>query len=258
MNKERFLNTGLLEQYVLGLTSEEENLTVEKHLDAFPELREQITSMHDALENYARQYAVPTPGDLKVKIMEELEGIDNVGLSSSTPANPPSIAWSNFLPYAAMILLTIGYLYQSSRFQRSQREVRSQQAALIACEGEKKTMQQAEQIYAFISDTHTQPVILKGTAVSPDAMALVYWNEEEQNAYFYPSQLPKPPADKQYQIWADVEGKMISIGLLDYQTDNLQQISYIADAESLNITLEPKGGSEHPTVAELYVNAPMG
>jgi hypothetical protein len=44
---------------------------------------------------------------------------------------------------------------------------------------------------------------------------------------------------------------------LEREATDLQLINYIARAESLNITLEPLGGSEQPTVELLYVNAPM-
>jgi anti-sigma-K factor RskA len=43
---------------------------------------------------------------------------------------------------------------------------------------------------------------------------------------------------------------MINMGTLN--TDNeLVPLKYIENAESLNITIEPAGGSDHPTVEEL-------
>ncbi len=51
---------------------------------------------------------------------------------------------------------------------------------------------------------------------------------------------------------------MINIGLLQHPGDDMQALQFIDNAESLNITLEPAGGSEHPTVELLYVNAEIG
>ena len=51
-------------------------------------------------------------------------------------------------------------------------------------------------------------------------------------------------------MWSDVEGEMIDMGLLD-SNRNLIELKYIDAAESLNITIEPAGGNDHPTVADL-------
>jgi anti-sigma-K factor RskA len=54
-------------------------------------------------------------------------------------------------------------------------------------------------------------------------------------------------------MWADVEGEMINMGVIN-NTENLLAMTYIEDAESLNITIEPAGGSDHPTVSRLISN----
>ena len=46
---------------------------------------------------------------------------------------------------------------------------------------------------------------------------------------------------------------MISMGVLD-RTKNLLTMNYIDNAESLNITIEPLGGNDHPTVSRLVSN----
>ncbi|MEM6379617.1 MAG: anti-sigma factor [Bacteroidota bacterium] len=259
MNKEQFLNTGLLEQYALGLTDNEESQIVEQHLQAFPELKEELQAMQSALEQYAQQYAIQPPSGLKNKILQDLEETPTNNIETpKSNAFSTSVPWSKWLSYAALIALTAGYLFKSHQINLAKQEIRQQQTAIASCNDRNESLEASQAIYAFISDPNTQPVLLKGTVVSPESEAVVYWNEDKESAYFFASALPKPPSDKQYQIWADVEGEMISVGLLDYQTKDLQQINYIANAESLNITLEPTGGSDHPNVEQLYVNSPLG
>lgn len=60
-------------------------------------------------------------------------------------------------------------------------------------------------------------------------------------------------AEHDYQMWADVEGEMINMGLIDNKKD-LLAMNYIENAESLNITIEPLGGSEHPDVSRSISN----
>ena len=59
MNKERFLASGLIEQYVLGLTTPDEAQEVERYARAYPEVQAEIDALRGAIEQYAAQYAVP-------------------------------------------------------------------------------------------------------------------------------------------------------------------------------------------------------
>ena len=68
--------------------------------------------------------------------------------------------------------------------------------------------------------------------------------------------LPELDADHDYQLWADVEGEMIDMGVIA-ANDPTQVMNYIPMAESMNITIEPKGGSDHPTVSNLIASIVM-
>ena len=69
-----------------------------------------------------------------------------------------------------------------------------------------------------------------------------------------PFNLPKLPEDQQYQIWGDVAGKMISIGLISQNLAKYQDSVFLENAASLNVTSEPKGGSKEPTVSRLVAS----
>ncbi len=259
MDKERFLSSGLLEQYVLGLTSPEEDEEVKRYLDAFPELKAEIKAMHQALEKYALEQSVPPPPHLRSQILSDIE---RQSLSTDkTKAAPSRKGVSPWLLTTAIIaaLFFAGlstFLYrQQVQSRHTFNQLRSEYATFKEeCLEEQQNNQQLKALYAFLQDPSTQPVSLQGTPVAPKAKAIVYWNANKHNAYFNQVNLPRPPEGHQYQIWADVEGEMISIGLLDWQPGQLQPIRFIEDAETLNITLEPNGGSKKPTVERLFVN----
>jgi len=63
-------------------------------------------------------------------------------------------------------------------------------------------------------------------------------------------QLPELDDQHDYQMWADVEGVMINMGIIERNKEMLA-MNYIENAESLNITIEPSGGSDHPNVLNL-------
>jgi anti-sigma-K factor RskA len=132
--------------------------------------------------------------------------------------------------------------------------MRSLQAENKNLQGQLVTCESRENIVAFLKDPQTQPMLLQGTAYAPQAAALVYWNEEMHTAMINPFKLSPLNRNQQYQIWADVDGKMVNAGLISTQLEKYQSLKYLPNAKSLNITIEPLGGSQAPTVSRLVAN----
>ena len=91
--------------------------------------------------------------------------------------------------------------------------------------------------------------MLQGNKLAPEAAVLSYVNHEEKSVLINIYNLPEL-SDKDYQMWADVDGEMIDMGVIDTSQQTLA-MNYIQDAESINITIEEKGGSDHPDVSNL-------
>ncbi len=246
MNKEQFLETGLLEQYILGLTDEEETELVEKYLNQYPELKEKVQDAQQSLEQYARQYALRPPEELRERVVREVRHFEPATQSFS-------FDWRKWVSYAALIALTAGLFFSNRALQRNQNQLQKANLQLTECQREKNDLTESAAIAAFFSDQGTQTIYLGGSAPSGGEHAIAYWNIDDQKAFVNIADLPEPPEGKQYQIWVDVDGEMINAGLLALN-ESIQPITFHPDAESLNITVEPLGGSNHPTVEKLLVN----
>ena len=59
--------------------------------------------------------------------------------------------------------------------------------------------------------------------------------------------LPAPGRGKDYQLWLRVDGEMIPAGLQDTGDFSALLAGNATDAEAIGITVEPDGGSDHPT-----------
>jgi anti-sigma-K factor RskA len=90
---------------------------------------------------------------------------------------------------------------------------------------------------------------------APTAHATICWNSKTKEVYVGFANLPAPPADKQYQLWAIADGKPIDLGVIDKNTDALsvQKMKVTEKAQAFAITLEKVGGSETPTLTAMYV-----
>lgn len=236
MDKQTFLATGLLEQYVLGITDPEETQEVERYLNLYPELHQEVAAMRDAIKQYALEQEIPAPSQR----MNEPAIASNAKRSKTYG----QIHWLSVVVFASLTLLCI---LSALRMRNLQQENKNLLTQLTTCESR-------EAIVAFLKDPQTQPVVLTQTTAKAEAAALVYWNKVSKKAMLNPFNLPKLPEDKQYQIWVDVAGKMISIGLINPNLEKYQDLKYLDEASSLNITIEPLGGSNEPTVSRLVAN----
>jgi len=75
-----YINSGILEMYVLGLTSPEENKEVEKLSRSHPEVREEIDSISKALITYSEESSPkidPTIKPLMLATIDYMERIKN-------------------------------------------------------------------------------------------------------------------------------------------------------------------------------------
>ncbi len=257
MNKEEFLQSGLLEQYVLGLTDAEETKKVEEFLQDYPELREEAKAMHAAIEHYASRYAISPPEKLKHRILQEIDKMEDPSKVTPTDGNSTRMrtrSGQNFA-YAAGIALLMGSVFLFFQIQNLKQETQAAKEQLAACQSEVTNLRQRqierEPVFAVIQHPGTHPVALKDTAPEPAFQATAYWNAETQTAYLQTAGLPQAPSGHQYQVWADVDGEMINVGLIDPNGAPLQPIAFLEKAESLNITIEPLGGSKHPNTDRL-------
>lgn len=246
MTKEEFLKSGLIEQHVLGLTSPEEEQVVQQFLQLHPELQAEVEALHHAMHQYASQYAIPS-----------MEGQmdDSVADSHSALATPQvSRVWL----YGLLVLFGIGsfFLWRQTQQQgQSIIQLEAEYAALASyCEQHEQKARAAQALLDKTKLPSTAKYMLSGTAIAPDHFAVAYWNPELKEGWLDPTKLPTLPADRQYQIWADVHGEMISIGLIPKGNDALVTINYLPEAESINITQEALGGAQHPNVGLLTVN----
>jgi len=257
MNKDKFLQTGLLEQYVLGLTDEEETAVVKQFAEEYPEVQAEINQMREAMDQYARQYAVMPPEELKARVMK---GVDSADQDSDSRASAPGPSqtgtnWWGVVLLMALLGSTLLFYRGKSSAEQDLVMLETRYAAFQKeCETEKAALRQQQQVFAILNHEATLPVRLEGTPQEPRAEAVAYLNGLEKVAYINVGKLPTLPTGQTYQLWADVNGEMINMGVLDQQSKGLQVMTFIDHAESLNITIEPEGGSEVPTVEQLIAN----
>jgi anti-sigma-K factor RskA len=257
MDKKQYIESGILELYVYGLLSETENLEVSQMAKEHQDIEAEIISIEKAIVNLSTSFSPFLSANNFEKIKTELDL-----KYSKVIAMKPQNNWSQYVGWAAAVVLLVGFGYQYTQLSTTQNQVatvqqekKNLQDTLVDLKGKN---QQTLTALSVIRDTKNTVIDLGGQAVSPTSFAKIYWNKETQVVYVDAAGLPEPPEGMVYQIWSLKLAPQLtptSIGLLSDFNGNKEKIFAVektGDAEAFGITLEPAGGSKGPTMEQLY------
>ena len=263
MDIKSYIESGILEQYLLGMTSQEESLEVQKYAMQYPEIQQELDNIEAALLKYADSYSTPPPAGLKQKILDQLDGDSNTienkeSNNNTTPSKNASNGWKILTILSAIILSALA-AYHTSKTQALVKQTENLQLQYDTlkedCDKKQIAQENINKQIAFLKDTNTQTVRMKGTPLSPISEGVVFWNKNEQVAYLDIASLPKPAPNKQYQLWAIVDGKPVDMGVFDLPASHgdLQAVPFIEKPQAFAVTLEPIGGVASPTMDQMYI-----
>ena len=258
METKEYIESGVLELYVYGLLSETENEEVALMAKNNPQINAEIIAIEKAIVALSSSFSPFHSVANYEKIKEKLE----LKHSPKVIELEPTRNWSQYVGWAAAILLLagIGYQYNQNQFETNQ-VVQSSTIEKAKLEKDLKALQlknaASETSLAVVRDTKNTVVALGGQAVAPESSAKVYWNKETKEVYIDAAGLPEPPQGMVYQVWALKLNPLTptSIGLLENFDANDQKLFAVNNAdqaEAFGITLEPAGGSLTPTMEQLY------
>ncbi len=125
-------------------------------------------------------------------------------------------------------------------------------------EGENQLVENTEILNIVRSKDFNAYTLPGNQAVAPQAFAKVYLNKKEKVTYVDAKGLPPLPQGKTYQVWSLTMEPFVpvSLGLMERKGTDRTEIFKFANtpqSEAVGITLEPDGGSETPTLSQLYV-----
>ena len=258
METQEYIESGVLELYVYGLLNETENEEVALMAKNNPQINAEIIAIEKAIVALSSSFSPFHSVANYEKIKEKLE----LKHSPKVIELEPKRNWSQYVGWAAAVLLLagIGYQYNQNQFETNQ-VVQSSTIEKAKLEKDLKALElknaASETSLAVVRDTKNIIVTLGGQAVAPESSAKVYWNKETKVVYIDAAGLPEPPQGMVYQVWALKLNPLTptSIGLLENFDANDQKLFAVNNAdqaEAFGITLEPAGGSLTPTMEQLY------
>lgn len=231
----------LLGAYCTDALDPQERAGFEEHLADCDRCRDEAADFREVLAALADAHPVHPPSSLEDAVMGRArsEGGSPARTrgTDAAAAMPTRSAWRRAAPWmaaaaAGAVLFTGGFgLGRQQAPTQAASGVSDDMAAIVAV--------------ASAADAHVLPVDIMGTT------SRVVSSGEMDKSVFLASGLPTPAKGMCYQVWAVTDdGQMISAGA--FTPDAAGHIAVVleggaAGVDRFVITMEPPGGSEHPS-----------
>ncbi|RYE28088.1 MAG: anti-sigma factor [Sphingobacteriaceae bacterium] len=322
----QYIESGILELYVLDHLTSQEKGEVEKYAAIYPEIKNELNEISQAMDLFADYNAIEPRESLRETVINQLI------INSSVKSNPflkndsddfkvvplKPAGQNRFYRYAfaasiALLLVSsialintytqlnnikqqlVNLQVQNQkfanqvRFQENQlnqlqgsdqpaiqnpvltdsivvkqkgnpgelialeNALKRSKARILALETENKNNDKLESIFY---DPDSRFIKLKSTTGDKTGSALlIAWNPEKNKLYINKkgSGLAANDKDHQYQLWAIRKLKPVSLGVFDIgEKDSvIQSMLSVDKAAAFAVTLEPRGGSEKPTLKQM-------
>jgi len=256
MDKNSIKEDGVLEQYLLGELSDEQSNEIEIILKEDDQLRAYFNELENNFQQLAFENAIVPSKQVKKSLMDKIN--DETAHQKVIPLQTNkrfSFPFAVAASFAFIFLLSSAWLFNrwqdtKGSFELLQNETTDLRNRITSIE---ENLNETNKWYQAINTPEAIQFVLNGNEKLPNATAVTYVNHQNKTVILNTKGLPELAENEDYQMWADVDGVMIDMGVISSEKE-MTAMKYIDDAHSLNITIEPAGGNDHPTVERLISN----
>lgn len=248
MDIQAYIASGIVELYVMGLCTPEEEEELEQLRVQYPALQQAIYSYEVQMESKMVQQSTLPSIETDKKILNTLLALQPapvVNLNQGTPLK--RINWLKLLAAASVILLLGSTLLNYTLLQKNKK------LTSVVKVDSKSTLPIAD--YEVITNPAITPVGMYGQGSHAICRCTMFWDKKTGKAYIMIHHLPKSNEATDYQLWAEIDGKPVSVGVID---DNIRgrfiEVQNVPAATiAFKVTLGKAGGESTIDKGDLYL-----
>lgn len=255
-----FFQSGLLDKYILDEITASERLKVEHYIDTYPEVESEYQRLQSNLETIARATAVEAPKFILDDVLNTIEEDKTpvIKLEKSNRNTP----WYSIAASVIALLFAGGYVLKTQQNQdlRKENQVVVDEIFDLRSDIEENNKRLDNLMHEFmkLNNPETEKYVFRGNDRAKDLKTVAYINPVDETSMIDVVSLPQLPEDQTYQLWAEMQDRMINLGILDASQKKLQSVPYVKDALALSITIQDKDRLNRTTadsaVAEIDLN----
>ncbi|MBV7269979.1 RNA polymerase subunit sigma-70 [Winogradskyella luteola] len=250
-----FLNSNLLNKYLVGETSAEETKEVEFFISHYPEAASAYEKLQNNLELIAKAGAVDVPNHILSNILEALDESNDTKVIQLVQTK--KIPWYSIAASAAAILFaaTSFVLYQKNQMLNDENNVVIEEIFDLRSDIENNNtkLDELSKELNKLNNPDARKYVINGNERAKNLKTVAYINPVEKTSMIDVITLPQLPKEQHYEIWAELQDRMVNLGIIDESDRKLKPIPYMEDALALSIKIGTSGeANENNTeVAEI-------
>ena len=213
----------------------------------YPEGRKTYDELQENLETFAKMYALKTPEGLKARILNRIKAQNTGRRKFQRYAVAASIA--------ALLFAGSSYFFWNQNQNLQDENVIVNNRIRTLEEDMKEQLEDVRNQFIVLNNPQTKKYAVNGNKKAKELKAVAYINPVKKLSYINVRNLPNLPDNQCYQMWAEVNGEMVNLGVIQSvdDKDHLRPLPYAENAVSY-ITIEPQGGNDTPTVKNIVAN----
>jgi anti-sigma-K factor RskA len=245
-----FINSGLIDKYILGDTSIAESMEVEHYISEYSEIENEYIRLQDNLEIIAKSNSVEAPKHVLASILKDIEEKPVIHMNAQKYSTPWYSIAASFVAVAFAVMAFL--LYQKNMVLIEENQVVVDEIfdlrSDIAHYNSKldKVMLQFQKL----NNPETEKYVLRGNSRAKDLKTVAYINAIDKTSMIDVVSLPKLPQEQQFEMWAEFQDRMVSLGILDANDRTLRAIPYMENALGLSISIESKNNTKNKATGE--------
>jgi hypothetical protein len=244
------INSGLIDKYILGDTSIAETLEVEHYISEYPEIENEYNRLQDNLEIIAKSNSVEAPKHILTSILKDINEVPVISIDAPKYRTPWFSIAASFVAIAFAVMAF--FLYQKNMDLINENQAVVDEIFDLRSDIDKYNSKLDNVMLQFqkLNNPETEKYVLRGNSRAKDLKTVAYINSIDKTSMIDVVSLPKLPAEQQYEMWAEFQDRMVSLGILDANDRNLRSIPYMENALGLSITIENKNNANNKSNAE--------
>jgi anti-sigma-K factor RskA len=247
LNNEHYISSGFVEQYVLGLCTEQEQNEIEQLRVQDAVLDKAITNFEIELEEKMMRHSFLPGVNTDDKILQALKDLgpkEEVPVISinNVPRKVVRFSFAKIAAAAAMLLFCVSAFFNFTQYKQNK-----EQSALLDSKNYAAATLPASN-YNILKDPSITPVAMLGQGYHSICRCTMFWDKNTGKAYVMVHHLVASGDNYEYQLWANVNGKQVSVGMInDAIRDRFVEVSGMPEnANEFIVTLEKNGGATVP------------
>lgn len=233
---------------MIGATTASETVAVESFMLKHPEVKEEYDLLQDQLELAAKTQAVRPPSYTLDVILDAISEKSVIHLQSPRKV---SVWFSVAASVAALIFASTSFmLYNNNQTLLNENNTIAEEIFDLRddIQDNNDKLDGVMKQFMKLNNPETEKYVLRGNDRAEDLKTVAYINAVDKSSLIDVVSLPEISQEQSYQLWAQMQDKMVNLGILDISDRRLKSVPYIEDALSLNITIEPKGGNNNASL----------